>query len=77
MTVNERIKTELRNNGRTQAWLTRKINESGIAINKQRLCDVLNGKRILTADEFIVICKILELTIDSFDFQKGDVSYHV
>ena len=67
MNASEIIKAELTDSGRTQAWLVKKINEAGIDMNKQRLCDTLNGKRRLTANEFIIICKALNLTLDSFD----------
>lgn len=72
LNVSETIKAELINGGRTQAWLTRRINEAGIKMNTQRLSAILNGKRILTADEFVIICKILNLTIDSFDYKKAE-----
>lgn len=64
MTASEIIKTELTESGRTQIWLVRKVNEAGIKINKQRLSDIMRGKRTLTADDFLVMCKILNITIN-------------
>lgn len=64
MTASEIIKTELTESGRTQIWLVKKVNEAGIKINKQRLSEILNGKRVLSADEFLLMCKILNITIN-------------
>lgn len=62
MTASEIIKTELTESGRTQVWLVRKINEAGVKMNKQRLSGVLNGKLVLSADEFLLMCKILNIS---------------
>ncbi len=64
MTASEIIKMELTESGRTQIWLVRKVNEAGIKISKQRLSEILNGKRVLSADEFLLMCKILNITIN-------------
>lgn len=64
MNASEIIKAELAESGRTQTWLVKKINEAGIKINKQRLSDIMRGKRVLTADEFLVMCKVLNITIN-------------
>lgn len=64
MIASKIIKAELAKSGRTQVWLVKKVNEAGIKINKQRLSDIINGKRVLNADEFLVMCKVLNITIN-------------
>lgn len=64
MSASEIIKAELAESGRTQIWLVKKVNEAGININKQRMSGIMRGERVLTADEFLVMCKILNITIN-------------
>ncbi|MCM1330022.1 MAG: hypothetical protein NC253_11335 [Ruminococcus sp.] len=64
MNAREIIKAELTESGRTQIWLVKKVNEAGININKQRMSGIMRGERVLTADEFLVMCKILNITVN-------------
>ena len=67
MSVNEALKDVIENTGRTQKWIITKVNAISPCVNmtKDKLCASLNGKRKITGDEFIALCKALEINPDS------------
>lgn len=70
MCINEIVRTTLRNNiknsGRTQVWLVSRVNaiDPQINMSKAKLSASLIGKRKISADEFIALCKALEISPD-------------
>ncbi len=60
------IKSVIKDSGRTQTWLVAKINEAdpGIGMSTQKLSASLSGKRKISADEFLAICKALAISSD-------------
>lgn len=67
MSVNEAIRTIIEESGRTQTWVASKANTINPHINMTvgKLSASLNGNRKITGDEFIALCKALEINPDS------------
>lgn len=67
MSVNEAIKSIIEETGRTQTWVAAKVNSINPEINMdvKKLNASLNGKRKISGDEFIAVCKALEVNPDS------------
>ena len=67
MSVNEAIKSAIDDSGRTQVWVANKINAINPSLNmdKSKLSAALNGKRKISGDEFIALCKALEINPDT------------
>ncbi len=67
MNVNEAIKSAIDDSGRTQVWVANKINAINPSLNmdKSKLSAALNGKRKISGDEFIALCKALEINPDT------------
>lgn len=67
MSVNEAIRNVIDDSGRTQVWVAAKINSIDPKLNmtKAKLSAALNGKRKISGDEFIALCKALEISPDS------------
>ena len=67
MSVNEAIKSAIDDSGRTQVWVANKINAINPSLNmdKSKLSAALNGKRKISGDEFIALCKALEIKPDT------------
>lgn len=61
ITYGAMIKEYLDNNGIKYSFLA---NEIGIPINI--LCNMLNGKRKITVEEYFMICSVLKISIDYF-----------
>ena len=66
MNASDIIKAELTDSGRTQTWLVSKVNAINPQVNmrKTKLSASLIGKRKISADEFIALCKALEISPD-------------
>lgn len=66
MSVNEAVKLIIKDSGRTQTWLVTRINniDPCVHMNNSKLSASLTGKRKITADEFIALCKALEISPD-------------
>ena len=67
MSVNEAIKSEIDDRGRNQVGVAAKINATNPSLNmdKSKLSASLNGKRKISGDEFIALCKALEINPDT------------
>ncbi len=67
MSVNEAIKSAIDDSGRTQVWVANKINAINPSLNmdNNKLSAALNGKRKISGDEFIALCKALEINPDT------------
>ena len=67
MSVNEAIRNVIDDSGRTQVWVAAKINAINPSLNmdKSKLSASLNGKRKISGDEFIALCKALEINPDT------------
>lgn len=61
MKENLEIKKYLKDNGITQAFLSRRTK-----IEQSKLCLALNGERRLSLDEYAVICGVLGVNTDKF-----------
>lgn len=61
MTVNQKIKKYLEEHGITQMWLSQ---NTGIA--QEKISNIVNGKRRVTADELLSICSVLNISADLF-----------
>ena len=61
MTLQAQIKQHLETFGIKQVWLQNQLN-----INRSVCSALLNGKRRMTADEYISICKALNLPLNHF-----------
>lgn len=66
MSVSDAIKKVITDSGRTQVWLVSKVNaiDPQINMSKAKLSASLIGKRKISADEFIALCKALEISPD-------------
>ena len=67
MSVNEAIKTVIEESGRTQTWVASKVNavNPNINMNVKTLNAALHGKRKISGDEFIALCRVLEVSPDT------------
>lgn len=67
MSLNEAIKNAIEESGRTQTWVASKANAINPSINLTvvKLNASLRGNRKITGDEFIALCKALEINPDS------------
>ena len=61
MTVNEKIKKYLEEHGITQMWLSQ---ATGIA--QEKISNIVNSKRRVTAEELLSICSALNISADLF-----------
>lgn len=66
MSVSDAIKKVITYSGRTQTWLVSKVNaiDPQVNMSKTKLSASLIGKRKISADEFIALCKALEISPD-------------
>lgn len=66
MSVNEALKQIINDSGRSQIWIISKANSINPSVNltTNKLCSALNGKRKISGDEFLSICKALEINPD-------------
>ena len=61
MSVNEKIKKYLEERGITQMWLSQ---ATGIA--QEKISNIVNSKRRVTAEELLSICSALNISADLF-----------
>ena len=68
MTVAETAKAVLEEQGRTQTWVIKRMNEinENIDMDANKLSSTLLGKRKMSGDELIAFCKALEINPDVF-----------
>ena len=66
--VAETVKRVLDEQGRTQAWVVRKMNlqTPEIDMDKTKFSAIITGRRKMSGDELLVFCKALEITPDEF-----------
>lgn len=67
--VEEVIKKKITEQGRTQAWVVEKMNEINPKLNMNRVKFnriVTAGDRKLSGNEFVTLCKILDLDLEDF-----------
>ena len=65
------IKGQIEKSGLRKVDLIRQMQLSGIEINKQRLYKLERGQANITADELLVMSKILECNIEEFFKEKN------
>lgn len=61
METNKKLNDYLKGHGISQAFLAEKL-----GISRTRMSMMLNGKRKMTADDLIKICKILKVSPEAF-----------
>ena len=68
MTVAETAKNILEEQGRTQTWVVKRMNEINpeLSMDSMKLSTTLLGKRKMSGDELIAFCKALEVNPDIF-----------
>lgn len=73
--VSATVKRVLSEQGRTQAWVVRKMNlqAPGIDMDKTKFSAIVTGKRKMSGDELLVFCKALEITPDEFLCSESSV----
>ena len=67
--VEEVIKKKITEQGRTQAWVVEKMNEINPKLNMNRVKFnriVTAGERKLSGNELVVLCGILDLSLEDF-----------
>lgn len=72
MEIYEVLKQEIDKKGVTQTWIVNQMNSLDISLNMTcaKMSAVLAGKRKLAGEEFIAICRVLELDTDVFIKQR-------
>lgn len=67
MEMHQLFESAIDDSGRTQVWVANKINAINPSLNmdKSKLSAALNGKRKISGDEFIALCKALEISLDT------------
>lgn len=70
--IYEVLKQEIDKKGVTQTWIVNQMNSLDISLNMTcaKMSAVLAGKRKLTGEEFIAICRVLELDTEIFIKQR-------
>ena len=68
MTIPEKLREVLRNKGQTQTWVVSRMNamDPDIHMSLQKLSATLNGRRTLSAEEFIAFCKATNTSPNAF-----------
>lgn len=66
--VTEVIRKELKKQGRTQVWVANKMNEISKVpkMDTVKFNSIMTGKRKITGDELVALCKILGLSLEDF-----------
>lgn len=64
--LESRLKYILKEQGRTQTWLTEKV-----GVNKSTISDVVNGKRIPTLLVALRIAKTLDVKVEDIWFEEN------
>ena len=64
----EVIKRELKRQGRTQVWAVNKMNEmnENLKMDTVKLNCIVTGRRKITGDELLTLCRVLDLSIEDF-----------
>ncbi|MEZ3486042.1 MAG: helix-turn-helix transcriptional regulator [Lachnospiraceae bacterium] len=62
------VKRLLDEQGRTQVWVTQKMNlyDPEINMDTSKFSAIITGRRKLSGDELLAFCKALEVTPDEF-----------
>ncbi len=68
MEIYKVIKEEVQNRGVTQTWVVNQMNylDKSLNMTNQKMSAILNGRRELAGDEFIAVCKVLNMDIQNF-----------
>ena len=68
MEIYEILKEEIKKKGVSQTWVVNQMNALDITLNMtcNKLSAVLMGKRKLPGEEFLAICKVLNLETTNF-----------
>ena len=61
MDCNMKLAKYLEDQGITQSFISEKT-----GITKEKMSNILNGKRKLTGDELVAVCKVLGINLDYF-----------
>lgn len=66
--VNVTVARIIAEQGRTQTWLVKKMNEMNPCLNLDttKFSAIVTGKRTMTGDELIAFCGVLNVTPDEF-----------
>lgn len=68
VSVADTAKRVLRKEGRTQAWVIKRMNEvyPNLEMDRNKFSAIVLGKRKMSGDELIAFCKALEISPDEF-----------
>lgn len=75
VSVSDTAKRLLQKEGRTQAWVIKRMNIfcPEISMDRSKLSAILIGKRKMSGDELIAFCKALEISPDEFTAAEQEV----
>lgn len=75
MEIYEILKEEINKKGISQTWVVNQMNALDISLNMtcNKLSAVLMGKRKLLGEEFVAICRVMDLDADVFIKRKEAV----
>lgn len=68
ISVADNAKRVLREEGRTQTWVIKRMNEvyPNLGMDRSKFSAIVLGKRKMSGDELIAFCKALEISPDEF-----------
>lgn len=72
MEIYEVLKKEIDKKGVTQTWIVNQVNSLDVSLNMTcaKMSAILKGKRKMAGEEFIAICRVLDLDTKVFTEQK-------
>lgn len=67
------VKRILDSQGRTQAWVIKRMNflNPELAMNRSKFSCIITGKRKMTGDELLTFCQATEVNPDEFLTKEG------
>lgn len=72
MSVADTVKRIICKQGRTQAWVIRKMNalDPELNMDRSKFSSITTGRRKMSGDELIAFCKAVEVSLDEFELRE-------
>lgn len=76
VSVTETVRRIISEQGRTQTWVARKMNEMNptIGMDTSKFNAIVTGKRKMSSDELLAFCMATEITPDEFLREPPDTA---
>lgn len=73
--IPETVRKTIKEQGRTQKWVTEKMNSINphLDMDRSKFSAIITGNRKMTGDELLAFCMALEISPDVFTEQEKEV----